>query len=221
MQPEPQPASAAEAPPPLRSVHTPNLPKLFDQLGISLLVTTYQAGKLVMVRDEGDHLNTHFCGFHAPMGMVTFWNFIAMGAATIGVMYFVDIKDFAGFLTMFLILFVTTGIGNGSTYRMIPAIFREEKRRETKGLGDVARAVALKAASIESAAALGFIGAVGACGGYLIPRGFGASIAATGSPHVALAVFLAFYVTCIALTWWYYLRSTFTSIAPSLAEARV
>jgi NNP family nitrate/nitrite transporter-like MFS transporter len=45
--------------------------------------------------------------------IVTFWNFIAMGAATIGVMYFVDIKDFAGFLTMFLILFVTTGIGNG------------------------------------------------------------------------------------------------------------
>jgi MFS transporter, NNP family, nitrate/nitrite transporter len=154
--------------------------------------------------------------------IVTFWNFIAMGAATIGVMYFVDIKDFAGFLTMFLILFVTTGIGNGSTYRMIPAIFREEKRREAKGLGEVGRALALKAASLEGAAALGFIGAVGACGGYLIPRGFGASIAATGSPHLALAIFLAFYVTCIALTWWYYLRkSLLASSAPSLAEARV
>jgi NNP family nitrate/nitrite transporter-like MFS transporter len=56
----------------------------------------------------------------------------------------------------------------------------------------------------------------------LIPRGFGASIAATGSPHLALAVFLGFYVTCIAATWWYYLRkTTFVSIAPSLAEARV
>jgi NNP family nitrate/nitrite transporter-like MFS transporter len=105
---------------------------------------------------------------------------------------------------------------------MIPAIFREEKRREAKGLGEVARALALKAASLEGAAALGFIGAVGACGGYLIPRGFGASIAATGSPHVALAVFLAFYVTCIALTWWYYLRkSLLASSAPSLAEARI
>src|SRR5262249_36960555 len=60
---------------------------------------------------------------------VTFWNFIAMGAATIGVMYFVDSKGFAGFLTMFLMLFVTSGIGNGSTYRMIPSIFREEKLR--------------------------------------------------------------------------------------------
>jgi MFS transporter, NNP family, nitrate/nitrite transporter len=153
---------------------------------------------------------------------VTFWNFIAMGVATIGVMYFVEIKEFAGFLTMFLILFVTTGIGNGSTYRMIPSIFREEKRREAKGSGETGRALAVKAAAIEAAAALGFIGAVGACGGYLIPRGFGASIAATGGPHLALEVFLAFYVTCIGLTWWYYLRKSLLVLrAPSLAEARV
>src|SRR5713101_3737687 len=153
--------------------------------------------------------------------IVTFWNFIAMGGATIGVMYFVDIKDFAGFLTTFLILFVTTGVGNGSTYRMIPAIFREEKRREAKGLGDVGRALAIKAAAIESAAALGFIGAVGACGGYLIPRGFGASIANTGGPHLALAVYLAFYATCLGLTWWYYLRKSYSTSTASLAAARV
>lgn len=154
--------------------------------------------------------------------IVTFWNFIAMGAATIGVMYFVNVKDFAGFLAMFLILFVTTGIGNGSTYRMIPSIFREEKLRDAKGAGEAGRALALKAATIESAAALGFIGAVGACGGYLIPRGFGASIAATGGPHLAFAIYLAFYATCLALTWWYYLRKSF--LAPSsahLAQARV
>jgi MFS transporter, NNP family, nitrate/nitrite transporter len=154
--------------------------------------------------------------------IVTFWDFIAMAAATIGVMYFVNVKDFAGFLTMFLILFVTTGIGNGSTYRMIPSIFREEKLRETKGSGEAGRAAALKAAGIEAAAALGFIGAVGACGGYLIPRGFGASIAMTGGPHVALAVFLVFYVTCLGLTWWYYLRKSFPAAsATHLAEARV
>jgi NNP family nitrate/nitrite transporter-like MFS transporter len=123
---------------------------------------------------------------------------------------------------MFLILFVTTGVGNGSTYRMIPAIFRESKLSQAKGLGEADRALALKAASLESAAALGFIGAVGACGGYLIPRGFGASISATGAPHLALGIFLAFYLTCIALTWWYYLRKTFASVSPvTLAQARV
>jgi NNP family nitrate/nitrite transporter-like MFS transporter len=154
--------------------------------------------------------------------IVTFWNFIAMGCATIGVMYFVDIKAFAGFLTMFLILFVTTGIGNGSTYRMIPSIFRAEKLKEAAGFNDARRTAALKAAGLESAAALGFIGAVGACGGYLIPRGFGASIAATGGPHLALEIFLAFYVTCVALTWWYYLRKSLLSLrVPSLSAARV
>lgn len=153
--------------------------------------------------------------------IVTFWNFIAMGAATVGVMYFVDVKNFAGFLTMFLILFVTTGIGNGSTYRMIPSIFREENLHKAKGLGEMGRATALHAAKIESAAALGFIGAIGACGGYLIPRGFGASIAATGGPQAALVIYLAFYATCLALTWWYYLRKSYSATATNLAEARV
>jgi NNP family nitrate/nitrite transporter-like MFS transporter len=153
---------------------------------------------------------------------VTFWNFLVMAAATVGVMYFIDIKSFAGFLAMFLILFVTTGVGNGSTYRMIPSIFREAKLRSSKVSDGAARLQAIKDASIESAAALGFIGAIGACGGYLIPRGFGASIAMTGGPHLALAVFLAFYITCIAATWWYYMRRSFlVQLAPSLAEARV
>ncbi len=145
--------------------------------------------------------------------IITFWNFIAMGAATVGVLYFVSIKDFTGFLSMFLILFVTTGIGNGSTYRMIPSIFREENLYKVKGASESARATALHTARIESGAALGFIGAIGACGGYFIPRGFGASIAATGGPQFALAIYLAFYATCLALTWWFYLRKSSASAA--------
>src|ERR1700735_5023764 len=153
---------------------------------------------------------------------VTFWNFVAMGAATVGVMYYVDIKSFAGFLAMFLILFVTTGVGNGSTFRMIPSIFREENLRKARGTGEAGRALALKTASIESGAALGFIGAIGACGGYLIPSGFGKSIAITGGPQLALEIYLAFYAVCLALTWWHYLRgSSAAAGVPSLAEARV
>jgi MFS transporter, NNP family, nitrate/nitrite transporter len=154
---------------------------------------------------------------------VTFWNFVAMGGATIGVMHCVDARSFAGFFAMFLALFVTTGVGNGSTFRMIPSIFREEKLRQANGAGDAARATALKAAGIESAAVIGFTSAIGACGGYLIPRGFGASIAATGGPYLALEIFLLFYATCAALTWWYYLRRGFLAErAPTnLAAARV
>ena len=153
--------------------------------------------------------------------IVTFSNFIVMGAATVGVMYFIEMKNFAGFLTMFLVLFVATGVGNGSTYRMIPSIFREENLHKARGKGEMGRTTALHTAKIESAAALGFIGAVGACGGYLIPRGFGASIAATGGPQLALAIYLAFYATCLALTWRYYLRKSYSTAATNLAQARV
>jgi NNP family nitrate/nitrite transporter-like MFS transporter len=138
--------------------------------------------------------------------VVTFWNFVAMGAATLGVLHFVDAHQFGGFLAMFLVLFVTTGLGNGSTFRMIPVIIRNQKLREVQGAGEEMRAGALRAARIESAALLGFIGAIGACGGYLIPRGFGASIKATGSPHTALVTFIVFYATCIGLTWVCYMR---------------
>src|SRR5262249_32723275 len=69
MEPEPRQAPDAEPPRPWRSVHPPTLPQLFHQLGISLLVTTSQAGKLVIVRADGDHLNTHFRNFQGPMGL--------------------------------------------------------------------------------------------------------------------------------------------------------
>src|SRR3954469_11194866 len=75
---------------PLRAVHTPNFPALLRRLGASLLVTTYQAGKLVMVRDEGDHLNTHFRGFQAPMGMALSGDRLAVGTK-IQVWEFVDV----------------------------------------------------------------------------------------------------------------------------------
>ena len=53
----------------LRSVHTSNLPDIFSQLGISLVVSTYQAGKVIMVRNDGGKLNTHFRTFSKPMGI--------------------------------------------------------------------------------------------------------------------------------------------------------
>jgi len=169
------------------------------------------------VRPIGGLLADKFGG-----AILTFWNFIAMAAATIGVLYFVGIKDFTSFLVMFLILFATTGIGNGSTYRMIPSIFREQNLHKARGKGEAARAEALKTASIESGAAVGFIGAIGAVGGFLIPLGFGKSIAMTGGPQLALMIYLGFYAICLATSWWFYLRKGPQSAsAASLAEARV
>lgn len=66
---------------PLRSVHTSNLPEVLEQLGITLLVSTYQAGKLVLLRSENGVLNTHFRVFEKPMGLAVEPNRFAIGTA--------------------------------------------------------------------------------------------------------------------------------------------
>jgi uncharacterized protein (TIGR03032 family) len=81
-------------PAPLRAVHTPNFPALLRHFAASLLVTTYQAGKLVMVREEGDHLNTHFRAFRAPMGMALDGDRLAIGT-TIQVWEYVNVPAVA------------------------------------------------------------------------------------------------------------------------------
>ena len=77
---------------PLHAVHTSNFPSLLRQMGSSLLVTTYQAGKLVMVRDEGDHLNAHFRVFQAPMGMALNGDRLAIGTS-IQIWDYVNVPD--------------------------------------------------------------------------------------------------------------------------------
>ena len=71
-------------------------------------------------------------------GRVTFWTFLVMIAAVLGVVYFLSIREqpgaFWGFFAMFMILFFATGVGNASTFQMIPVIFRQEVRRLMPGL---------------------------------------------------------------------------------------
>jgi uncharacterized protein (TIGR03032 family) len=66
---------------PLRSKHTASFPALLEQLGISVLVTTYQAGKLVLLRADGDKVNTHFRDLPRPMGLVAQPTCLAVGTA--------------------------------------------------------------------------------------------------------------------------------------------
>ena len=152
--------------------------------------------------------------------VVTFWNFILMAIAVVGVLYFLPKGaagalalpwappdgSFAGFFACFMVLFLTTGIGNGSTFRMIPVIFLTERTREAAGKGKAAEEQAVKDANKEAAAVLGFSGAIGAYGGFFIPKSYGTSIELMGGPEGALYVFIVFYLTCIAATWWYYAR---------------
>ncbi len=167
-----------------------------------------------VIRPFGGWLADRFGG-----ARVTLWNFLAMALAVLGVLYFLPKGtggyvmpfgpaegSFMGFFLMFLVLFFTTGIGNGSTFSMIPAIFMKLKLREAPNADEAAQAAAIKEGNTEGAAALGFAGALGAYGGFFIPKSYGSSITATGGPELALWVFSIFYTVCIVVTWWYYAR---------------
>lgn len=139
-----------------------------------------------LVRPVGGRLSDRFGG-----ARVTQWSTVVMIASAIGVAWTIHQARtapspeawFAPFLGLILLLFVTTGVGNGSTFRMIPIIFPPAKA------GPV----------------LGWTSAIAAYGGFIIPKVFGAQIEAH-QPEVALYGFAAFYVLCLAVNWWYYAR---------------
>ncbi len=159
---------------------------------------------------------------------VTFWVFLLMIAAVGGVLYFLGIKDqpgaFWGFFAMFMILFFATGVGNASTFQMIPIIMREEMPRLMPQLDPTQR---VRQAEKESAAIIGFTSAIAAYGAFFIPKSYGTSISMTGGPEGALGAFLIFYVTCAALTWFVYsrkggmLHDIERGRAPNKAEASI
>jgi NNP family nitrate/nitrite transporter-like MFS transporter len=134
---------------------------------------------------------------------VTFWVFLGMILGALGVIHFLDTKDFTGFLASFVFMFFVTGVGNASTFQMIPNIMRQEVPRLMPELDAAQRT---RQAEKESAAIVGFTSAIAAYGAFFIPRAFGMSISATGTPHAALYGFIAFYASCAALTWWAYTR---------------
>jgi nitrate/nitrite transporter NarK len=124
---------------------------------------------------------------------------------------------FPFFLLAFLFVFAATGIGNGSAYRMIPAIWKTYSLSAGPA-GSTARKDAEGKATKEASAVLGIVGAVGALGGFLIPITFSSPWVAdpVQATKSAFIVFTAFYVICLAVTWAFYLRP-----ASEMAKARV
>jgi NNP family nitrate/nitrite transporter-like MFS transporter len=104
---------------------------------------------------------------------------------------------------MFLVLFFVSGVGNASTFQMIPAIMRSEMDR-LMPTADAATRV--RQGEKESAAIIGFSSAIAAYGAFFIPKAYGTSISLTGGAQAALWFFLAFYLSCMAITWWFYTR---------------
>ncbi|GAA2091489.1 NarK family nitrate/nitrite MFS transporter [Kitasatospora saccharophila] len=168
-----------------------------------------------VIRPLGGKLADRFGG-----ARITLWNFAAMAAAASVVTYASSIRSLPVFLTGFVALFALAGLGNGSTYKMIPGIF-DAKAQDRIAAGAAPEDAAAWSRKM-SGAAIGVIGAVGALGGLFINLAFRESflIAKSGTP--AFVSFLAAYAVCSVLTWAVYLRrpaaTAATADAPALAQ---
>ncbi|MBP8924548.1 MAG: MFS transporter [Pseudomonadales bacterium] len=138
---------------------------------------------------------------------VTFWVFVGMIIGVCGVLYFLGIKEqdgaFWGFFASFVFMFFVTGVGNASTFQMIPAIMRKEVARLCPELSPAEQQ---KQSDKESAAIIGFTSAIAAYGAFFIPKSYGTAIAMTGGVDAALHGFLVFYASCLFITWYCYTR---------------
>ncbi|MGZ8352019.1 MAG: hypothetical protein ACXWUJ_02795, partial [Allosphingosinicella sp.] len=132
---------------------------------------------------------------------VSFWVFIVQIVAILGMIWFLDAASFPGFFAMVLLLFFVSGIGNASTFQMVPGILRSAIDRAEPSAPEPQRRVQ---AERETAAVIGFTSAIAAYGAFYIPKAYGSSIELTGTANAALWGFLLFYLSCAALTWYVY-----------------
>ncbi|MDH6629191.1 NNP family nitrate/nitrite transporter-like MFS transporter [Streptomyces sp. LBL] len=147
---------------------------------------------------------------------ITLYNYVGMGVATAVLIAASMQKSLGLFTVAFVVLFVLSGLGNGSTYKMIPGIF--QTKAVAKGLeGEAAAAYGRRL----SGASMGLIGAVGALGGVGINLAFRQSFLSYGSGTGAFVAFLAFYAACFVVTWAVYLRrSAAKDTATAATEAK-
>jgi NNP family nitrate/nitrite transporter-like MFS transporter len=136
--------------------------------------------------------------------LVTFWNFVAMAAAASLVLAASLNRSLPLFIVGFIALFVFSGIGNGSTYKMIPAIFRSKAARQVADGAD--SAVVERAGRRLAGALIGIAGAIGASGGVLVNVAFRQSFLSYKSGDGAYIAFIVFYGLCFLVTWAVYLR---------------
>ncbi|MFJ2652054.1 nitrate/nitrite transporter [Streptomyces sp. NPDC087420] len=152
-----------------------------------------------LVRPVGGRLADRWGG-----AAVTCWNFAAMALGA-GVVLIASLRhSLPLFLTGFIALFVLSGIGNGSTYKMIPAIFQAKARAAVLTGADPAEME--RASQRRATALIGVAGAVGAFGGVLVNLAIRQSFLSVHNGNAAYVAFLACYTLCLALTWAVYLR---------------
>jgi NNP family nitrate/nitrite transporter-like MFS transporter len=152
-----------------------------------------------LIRPFGGGLADRFKG-----SVVTFYNFIAMAVGAVVVLIASQLNSLPVFLIGFVMLFVFSGIGNGSTYKMIPMIFHAKAQLEVGAGVDVAEAD--KRAIRRAGALIGLAGAIGALGGVMVNLAFRQSFLTLKNGDGAYIAFIAFYAICFVVTWAVFIR---------------
>ncbi len=135
---------------------------------------------------------------------VTTTSFSIMILGVLGVIHFLPENgaggSFVGFFISFLFLFAFSGIASGSTFAQAPRVFTQFHQycAPNENIG-------VQSAK-ESATVVGFMGSIGAFGGFFIPKSFGTSIELTNSAEMALIMFIVFYAICLVINFWFYMR---------------
>ncbi|MQA10788.1 MAG: MFS transporter [Pseudonocardiaceae bacterium] len=174
----------------------------FDRTPVEAAAVTF-LGPLLgsLFRPLGGSLSDRIGG-----AKITFWTFSLMAIGTALCIWASVANSLSLFTVGFITLFLLSGIGNGSTYKMIPAIFRAKAKVEVRG--GARQETAMSKARRLSGALIGIAAAVGALGGLFINLAFRASFQSTGSGVPAFVSFLVFYGVCVAVTWAVYLRKS-------------
>lgn len=185
----------------------------------------FSAGFAMLTKTQFPHINALGYAFFGPLlgalarsigGMisdrlggvrVTGTNFLVMAALSLAVFWTLPHNgeggSFYAFFAVFMCLFFTSGLGSGSAFQMIAVVFRKltyNRIIENGGTTEEAE----KTAVSDTAAALGFISAIGAIGGFFIPKAFSLSLQLTNSPAGAIKAFLVFYLVCNLISWFIY-----------------
>jgi NNP family nitrate/nitrite transporter-like MFS transporter len=147
-----------------------------------------------LIRPFGGALADRFKG-----SVVTFFNFIAMAVGALIVLGASQINSLPIFIAGFVMLFIFSGIGNGSTYKMIPAIFHAKAQLEVGAGLDLAEAD--HRAIRRAGALIGLAGAIGALGGVMVNLAFRQSFLTLKNGDGAYIAFIAFYAVCCLATW--------------------